>query len=217
MKSKRIIDLTYELNPQTPVYPNYPPVEITILERSTDIRQDRRALNSSRVAVGIHCGTHMDAPFHFIEKGRRIDQVPLERLVGPAVLADLRRVAKGGVIEKHHLTPYYAKLKKTRRIVMNTGWAKTWGKAEYFTAHPVMTSEAAEFLVDSGAYLVGVDTPSVDRSPYPAHVPLLSHDVLIVENMRNLNAIKSQVFELIVLPLKITAREGSPVRAIARF
>jgi len=215
MSSKRIIDLTYDLNPQTPVYADYPPVEITIHETLRDLRPDRRALNSSRIAVGMHCGTHMDAPFHFIGNGRTIDRVPLERLVGPAVLADLRRDAKGGVIEKNHLKRYYAKIKRARKIVMNTGWSRTWGTPEYFTSHPVMTAEAAEFLVDSGVQLVGVDTPSVDQPPFPAHLPLLTHDVIIVENLTKLNAIRSQIFELIVLPLKVTAREASPVRAIA--
>ena len=215
MRSKKLIDLTYDLTPQTPVYPNYPAVEITILERVSDIKPDRRALNSSRIAIGMHCGTHIDAPFHFFENGRTIDRVPLERLVGPAVLADLRRASKGGVIEKSHLKGYYAKLKKTRKIVMNTGWSRAWGREEYFTSHPVMTAEAAEYLVEAGVQLVGIDTPSVDQPPFPAHVPLLSHDVLIVENLTKLSAIKSQIFELIVLPLKIAAREASPVRAIA--
>ncbi len=69
--------------------------------------------------------------------------------------------------------------------------------------------------MDSGVQLVGVDTPSVDQPPFPAHLPLLTHDVIIVENLTKLNAIRSQIFELIVLPLKVTAREASPVRAIA--
>jgi arylformamidase len=213
--SSRIIDLTYDLNPQTPPYPGDAPAEISIVETVRDVRPDRRSLNSSRIAVGMHCGTHMDAPFHFLGNGRTIDRVPLERLIGPTVLADLRRSLKKGVIEKNHLTSYRQKLKKTRRIVINTGWARTWGKAAYFTDHPVMTADAAQFLIDSGVLLVGIDAPSVDRAPFPAHLTLLGNDAVIVENMTNLRAIKSAVFELIVLPLKLTAREGSPVRAIA--
>jgi len=213
--SSRIIDLTYDLNPQTPPYPGDAPAEISIVETVRDVRPGRRSFNSSRIAVGMHCGTHMDAPFHFFGNGRTIDQVPLERLIGPTVLADLRRSLKNGVIEKNHLTSYRHKLKKARRIVINTGWSRTWGKAAYFTDHPVMTSDAAQFLVDSGIQLVGIDTPSVDRAPFPAHISLLGNDVVIVENMTNLGAIKSEVFELVVLPLKITARDGSPVRAIA--
>ena len=215
MGASRIIDLTYDLNPQTPVYPDYPPVEITILETLQDVREGRRSLNSSRIAVGMHCGTHMDAPFHFVGNGRTIDQVPLERLVGPAVLADLREAAKDGVIDKDDVTGFYTKLNETRRIVIYTGWSSEWGSPNYFTNHPVLTSKAAQFLVDSGVQLVGVDFPSVDRPPFPAHIPLLGNDVVIVENLTNLEAIEREVFDLIVLPLKICSREGSPVRAIA--
>jgi kynurenine formamidase len=215
MSARRIIDLTYDLNPQTPVYPDYPRVEITILETLQDVIPGRRSLNSSRIAIGMHCGTHMDAPFHFIGNGRTIDQVPLECLVGPAVLVDLREAAKDGVIEKKDLADFYPKLNRTRKIVINTGWSHVWGKPNYFTDHPVLTAEAAQFLVDSGVQLVGLDTPSVDRPPFPAHIPLLGSDIVIVENLTNLDDIAGEVFELIVLPLKITSREGSPVRAIA--
>ncbi len=215
MGSRKVIDLSYPLSPDTPVYPDYPRVEIAILETVQDVKPDRRALNSSCIAIGMHCGTHMDAPFHFFGEGRTIDKIPLDRLVGPAVLVDLRRSSRNGIIEKAHLTKYLSKLKKVRRVVLRTRWSKQWGKAEYFTDHPVMTAEAAQFLVDAGVILVGVDTPSVDRPPFPAHLPLLGKDIVIVENLTNLDAIRSQVFQFIVLPLKITAREGSPVRAIA--
>lgn len=215
MAGRRVIDLTYELNPQTPVYPDYPPVDITILETLQDVKPGRRSLNSSRIAIGIHCGTHMDAPLHFVGNGLTIDQIPLERLVGSAVLADLRESARNGLIEKNDLTAFYSKLKATRRIVINTGWSSQWGKPSYFTDHPVLTSEAAHFLVDTGVQLVGIDAPSVDRPPFPAHIPFLENDCVIVENLTNLDAIKSEVFEFIVLPLKISSREGSPVRAIA--
>jgi arylformamidase len=212
---KRIIDLTHDLNPQTPVYPDYTPVEITIHETLQDVKAGRRSLNSSRIAIGMHCGTHMDAPFHFIAGGRTIDQVPLERLVGPVVLADLRKVAKNGVIDRSDFTAFYPQLRETRRIVILTGWSCEWGKPNYFTHHPVLTSEAAQYLVDSGVQLVGIDAPSVDCPPFPAHLPLLGNDVVIVENLTNLDAIESEVFDLVVLPLKISSREGSPVRAIA--
>jgi kynurenine formamidase len=215
MKERRIIDLTYDLNPQTPVYPGDPQVEISILETIGDVKPGRRSLNSSRIAVGMHSGTHMDAPFHFFGDGRTIDQVPLERLIGPTVLVDLRRSLKKRVIAKEHLRVHHSKLRKVRRIVINSGWSKTWGKPMYFTDHPVMTSDAAQFLIDSGIQLVGIDAPSVDRPPFPAHILLLGNDVVIVENLTNLDAVKGEVFELVVLPLRISAREGSPVRAIA--
>ena len=70
-------------------------------------------------------------------------------------------------------------------------------------------------LLDCGVQLVGVDTPSVDRLPFEAHLALLGHGVLIVENLTNLDAIPADVFQLVALPLKILGRDGSPVRAVA--
>ncbi len=215
MSPRRIIDLTYDLNPDTPVYPDYPGVDISILETVDDVKPDRRALNSSRIAVGMHSGTHMDAPFHFYAKGRTVDQIPLTSLMGSALLVDLRRSVRKGVIEREHLLAYRTKLKRTRKLVINTGWAKAWGSPSYFSDHPVMAAEAAQFLVDLGVELVGMDVPSPDRPPFPAHLPLLGNGVIIVENLRNLGAIKRDTFELLVLPLRITAREASPVRAVA--
>src|ERR1700730_12440207 len=83
MSNSQPIDLTHRLDPATPVYPNYPPVAVEVLESTHCTRSDGRpALNSSRISVGIHCGTHMDAPFHFFEDGHTIDQVPLDQCTG---------------------------------------------------------------------------------------------------------------------------------------
>ena len=76
----------------------------------------------------------------------------------------------------------------------------------------MITGPAARLLVDCGVQLVGVDTPSVDRSPFEAHLALLGNDVLIVENLTNLDAIPGENFELVAVPLAILGRDGSPVR-----
>lgn len=78
-----------------------------------------------------------------------------------------------------------------------------------------MTGDAAEFLVDRGITLIGVDFPSIDRPPFPAHEMLLGNDVLILENLTNLDAVTGPVFQLSAIPLRIIGRDGSPVRAIA--
>jgi len=157
----------------------------------------------------------MDAPFHFFEAGSTIDQVPLEWLVGPCLLADVRQVPEGGEIGLSHLASHYDKLKETRRVILNTGWSKHWGQSDYFSGHPVLSADGAQLLVDCGVHLVGIDTPSVDLPPSPAHLALLGNNVVIVENMTNLDATMTEYFDLLVLPLKITGGEASPVRAAA--
>jgi kynurenine formamidase len=86
---------------------------------------------------------------------------------------------------------------------------------EFFTSHPMFTPEAAQFLVDCGVKLVGVDFPSVDRPPFPIHIIFLGNGMVIVENLTNLAALKQDVFEFIALPLSFTGRDASPVRAVA--
>ncbi len=135
--------------------------------------------------------------------------------MGPALLVDLSGLGAGGEIESRDLEPYRDRMRKAGRVVLHTGWWRRWGTPDYFTAHPVLSGEAAEFLVESGVLLVGVDTPSVDRPPFPAHLALLGNGVLIVENLTNLAAIGREIFQLVILPLRISGRDGSPVRAIA--
>jgi arylformamidase len=211
----RVIDLSHGLDPTTPVFPGYPPVEIRILESTRySIPGGRRALNSSQLTVGIHTGTHMDAPFHFFEDGAPIDRIDLTHCVGEAQLLRIDTPANGE-IEHAQLTSYREPLARCGKVVLSTGWAKEWGRPEYFTQHPVITSDAADFLIECGVHLVGVDFPSVDRAPFLTHVALLSHNVLILENLTNLSEIRAQSFQLVAVPLKFTDRDGSPVRAIA--
>jgi kynurenine formamidase len=211
--SSQAIDLSYDLEISTPVYPGDAGMEIKILETTSAKIPDRRALNNSRFSVSIHTGTHMDAPFHFFDNGRTIDQIPLDRFFGPAFCVDL---SGDRVIDAAKLKPFEAKIRKQPKVILYTGWSSHWKQADYFTDHPCLTGDAAQFLVDAGVHLVGLDTPSVDLPPFPAHLVLLGNGVVIVENLRNLDAIPQETFELIVLPLKIAGRDGSPVRAIAR-
>ena len=216
MSSAEPIDLSYPLEPTTPVYPGYPPVAVEILESTRfKVMDGRRSLNSSKISIGLHCGTHMDAPFHFFENGLSVDQVPLEVCVGKALMIDVRNHLDGRLIDVGHLKPHEAKMREVRRIVVQTGWSGKWGTVEFFTGHPMFTPEAAQFIRECGVRLVGVDFPSVDVPPFPVHIVLLGNGIVIVENLTNLAAVRREVFDFVVLPLKFTGRDGSPVRAIA--
>ena len=211
----RVIDLSHPLDPATPVYPGYPPVEIRVLESTQYvIPHGRRALNSSRLSVGLHCGTHMDAPFHFFEDHATIDRVDLDQCVGETLLVHLD-VARQENIDQAKLAGYREQIARLRKVVFSTGWAKQWGCPGYFSEHPVITADAAHFLIECEVQLVGVDFPSVDHPPFPVHIELLSHNVVILENLTNLSEIRTESFQLVALPLKITGRDASPARAVA--
>jgi kynurenine formamidase len=158
----------------------------------------------------------MDAPAHFYNGVPTIEQVPLDRCTGPAVLIDASHLGSRGEITPADLIAHADAVAATGKVVFRTGWSARWGQDDYFRDFPVLTEATAEWLVARGVHLVGVDTPSVDREPNPAHFVLLGAHAVIVENLTALEAIPGDVFELIVLPLPLRGLEASPVRAVAR-
>ena len=207
MSRGRIVDLSQPLSAGTPVYPGDDAVRVTIV--------DQTSVNLSRIEFSVHTGTHMDAPFHFFDGAETIDLTPLERCVGPARLVDLRSIAEEGEIRREHIEARCHAPLRAHAAVLYTGWSEQWDQPGYFSDHPCLAPAAARFLVDSGVLLVGVDMPSVDRTPYPAHQILLRAGVPIVENLTNLDAIGADRFQIVMLPLKLAGRDGSPIRAVA--
>lgn len=212
---QRFIDLSYPVNESTPPWPGTPAVTIDILDRATLTTPEQRHVNSSRLGLNIHCGTHMDAPFHFLPDGRTIDQVSLEQTIGPATLIDLGERGPGTRIERSDLEPFAELLRKTRKGILKTGWSRRWMRPEFFHQFPDITPDAARFLVELDVELIGTETPSVDYPPNPTHVVLLGAGMLIVENLTNLDRITAREFRFAAIPLKLDGRDGSPVRAIA--
>ena len=214
---RRTVDLSYHLDPTTSPFPGDPPVEIKVqMSIPPDLPPGTPGyLNTSTVRASVHTGTHMDAFFHFYRDGLTIDQIPLAQCMGPALLIDLSDKQAKEEITEHDLARYQESISRTPKVVLNTGWAQNWGNALYFTDYPALTGDAARFLVACGIELIGIDTPSVDYAPNDAHFVLLGNDVLIVENLTNLDQIGRPLFDFTALPLKITGRDGSPVRAIA--
>lgn len=211
----RIVDLSHPLSNETPPFPGDPAVEIKILAQTEQTGpEERQNLNCGLVSLPIHCATHMDAPYHFYADRATIDQIPLETCAGAATALD---IFAQPVIDAAQLAPFRAQIAAHRHVLIHTGWYQQWGQQHYFTDHPILTAAAAQFLVNEGVSLLGVDFPSVDRPPHAAHLVLLGNDLLIVENLTNLAAIDSHPFEFAAIPLAIVGRDGSPVRAFARM
>jgi len=211
-----LFDLSHHLALETPVYPGDGGVVIEVVHTAREPTADfERRLNVSRLSLGLHNGTHIDAPFHFFSDRATIDAVPLERCCGPAVWLDLSKTEQPGIIDAVDLQPHVRTVGARKIVLLSTGWDEHWGAADYFSAHPVLTRAAAEWFVDLGIDLVGVDFPSVDLPPFPAHVVLLGNDVLIVENLTRISALGLGEFSFFSIPLGIVGRDASPVRAFA--
>ena len=209
------IDLTLKISPQLPSFPGSPqPQFITWAKNKTD------GYNLELIFLSSHSGTHIDAPFHFINKGLKIDQIPVERFVCDAILFRIKKGTNQSITKKDiiEFEKKHGKILHNSTVIFATGWYKNLLKKHYFDNNPGLSIDAARYLASKRINLVGIDSPSIDLgkdSNFSAHHVLLSKDVLIIENLCNLEKIAGVYFKLIVLPLKLRGATGSPVRAIA--
>ena len=206
------IDVTVPLKEGMAIWPG--DVTIKIERRRSMERGD--AANNSAISLGVHTGTHMDAPKHFIKDGKSIDKLPLETSVGPARIIEIK--------DKISIKPEELKqhnIKKGERILFKTvNSPRCWQTDAFVNDFVFVTRDAAQFLVDAGVILVGVDYLSVGSPMDPektmrpdTHQILLGAGLYLIEGL-NLTAVKAGDYNLICLPLKLMDAEGSPVRAI---
>jgi arylformamidase len=220
----RFIDLSHPLDAATPPWPGNPGVDVDVVSAiPAEWGPGRRGgrgepafCNTTAFRTCNHTGTHMDAPAHFYNGVPTIEQVPLDRCVGAAALVDLGHVAARAEITLADLVAHQDRITATGKVVFRTGWSRRWGEDDYFRDYPVLSEDAAAWLIERRVHLVGVDAPSVDYEPHPVHYILLGSNAVIVENLTRLELIERPGFELIVVPLPLRGLEASPVRAVAR-
>jgi arylformamidase len=183
------------------------------IERATD--QDKGdPATVSRMSLGVHTGTHMDAPLHFIPHAESIDQIPLDATVGPARVIPIRNMTS---IQRDELIPHA--ISRGERILFRTVNSDRCWKTDRFQEDFVFISQdAARYLAESGIRAVGVDYLSVGgfRKDGPeTHHALLAAGIWIVEGL-DLSRAAPGDYELVCLPLKLIGSEGAPARAILR-
>lgn len=202
----KLIDLSHLLQDQTPAYPGDEPCRLV---QTGSVERD--GYTSFLLNTGLHAGTHLDAPLHFVVEGAMVRDLPLETFMGRGCLIDVR----GEVVVGYK--PEYASLVEADDIVLLwTDHSKRYGTKEYYERHPVLNEELADFLVTRGIKLLGLDFPSPDSMPFVVHKKLLSAGIPIIENLTNLAELANlSHFEVMAFPLRICA-EGSPVRVVVR-
>jgi kynurenine formamidase len=208
----RIVDLTMTIQEGMVTYPGHPHVEITQLARFGYEGKETR-----KVTLGTHTGTHIDAPRHFIEGGRTVENIPPEVLCGPARLLDLSERQQLHVDASALASA--AHRGSVERVLLRFDGDKLLGSMDYYDHQPFLTTNAVEWLIDKGCELVGMDTPMPDNPDHKADMPihklLLDAGIVIVEYMVNLKAIQAETFQLVVAPLKIKNGDGAPARCFA--
>ena len=211
----RILDLTLTISNKIPTFPGSPQPKFIPWENVND-----NGYNLELLFLSTHTGTHMDAPYHFLEKGAKIHEISLKKLVSEAVLIKSKK-KEGESITKTDIQKFekkYGKIASFSSVIFYTEWQRNLQKKYYFEKNPGLSVSAAKYLASKKISLVGIDSPSIDLgkdSKFPVHQIFAKKGILVVENLANLEKIKSSKFHLVVLPLKLKNATGSPVRAIA--
>lgn len=203
-----IFDISVPVHPGMVVYAGDPDVH---LERVKTIAGGSSA-NVSKLDFGVHTGTHIDAPVHFIEGAGATETVPLDALVGPAVVVDATALTDHidvAALSGLDIPP------GTERVIFKTQNSRLWDLAAFSADFIGLLGDAAEALVGRGVRLVGIDYLSIGPkgNGVPTHTALLRAGVVILEGL-DLRAVTPGAYMLAALPLRLVGSDGAPARAV---
>lgn len=215
---KNFVDLTYEMQPGMITFAYWhPPFSIKKIGRLNIEGRETKL-----ISFGSHCGTHLDAPLHFIKNGRTIPEILLKELVGEVTIVDFTYLKENECVTERMLK----KLKITKKMLFKFGWGKHWNKKKFYQGYPYFTKEAAKFLVNKKIEMVAMDSPTPDDSRIkltkktlgtaidsPIHKIFLKAGIVIVEYVANLDKLYDyQGWNIAAIPLKIKNGDGCPAR-----
>ena len=237
ISEKRIVDLSHSYSDKTIYWVTAKEFELdTVFKGETEKGYFYAANNFSTAE---HGGTHIDAPIHFAKNGQTVDEIPLEKLIGNAIKIDVSSKAQDNpdyLISIEDIQAWENEHKKDVPegciVLLETGFSKFYpDKKKYLGTtergehaikelhFPGLSPEAAQWLVQSRSIsAIGIDTPSIDygQSEYfKSHVILLSENIPVFENLKNLEKLPETGFEIIALPMKIEGGSGAPLRIVA--
>jgi len=234
LDENKIVDLTYSFDEHTIYWPTAKPFQLEIVSAAKTPAGYWYAANN--VCLAEHGGTHMDAPIHFAEGKRAANEVPVQQLIGPAVVVDVRMQADKNadyrltVADLEAWEKTHGQIPQGALVLMFSGWGARWpDKKRYLGTDqpgdvanlhfPGFSKEAAEFLVSQREIdAIGVDTPSID---YGQSKDFIVHQIINgankpgLENVANLEKLPAKGATLIALPMKIAKGSGGPARIIA--
>jgi arylformamidase len=202
-----ILDISLPIFPGMPIWPGDP---VPVLEPVTTLERD--GVQTSRLILGTHTGTHLDAPRHFIPGGRTIDQLDLRALVGSCQVIEV--INGGGRLSHADLRPF--DLQSGARVILKTQRSQRPDGLAFAPDFIALDPSAADYLCERRVRLVGIDSPSIDAwgvDDFPCHKRLLGADILLLENLA-LQHVAPGVYGLVAVPLNLVAADGCPVRAL---
>ena len=212
-----LVDISHQLWPGMPKIPILPEVE----RHQVASIADGAPLNISAITLALHVGTHIDAPAHAVDGAKTIDELPIERFAGSAVVAKVDR-KPGEEITVDDVLAGGPAPERGEFLLVATGWSDKFLSPDY-ADHPSLSPELAAWCVEQGVPFVGVDmiTPDLpvhrrgEGFDFPVHRTLLGAEVLIAENLTNLDAIAGQRVHVHAYPLAIRGGDAGPARVVA--
>ena len=203
----RIHDITLPIDENLPVWPGDPRPVVSGKREEYNIR-------TSELSLSAHTGTHIDAPSHFVEGGQDVHDIPLETLIGPAMVIDVTREVKSISAELLNAFPIPP---GTERLLLKTGNGRLYDRGPEFVEDYVgITPDGARWIRDRGIKLVGIDYLSIgpyDLRGLETHKILLESGIVVLEGLR-LEEVQPGRYELVCLPINLMGVDGAPVRAV---
>lgn len=233
LPDREIVDLTHAFDETTLYWPTANPFALEVVAEG---RTPAGWYAANAFCAAEHGGTHLDAPVHFAEGERAAHEIPLEDLIGPAVVVDVP-VGEDDPDREIEVADFVAwesgngPLPERAIVLLRTGWGERWpdpgrylgtaarGADAVADLHfPGLSEAAARWLVDRDVRAVGIDTASIDRgqsSDFRAHRTLAAENVPIFENVANLTRLPARGALVVALPMKIARGTGGPLRIVA--
>jgi len=204
----RIYDISVPIRSGGLVYPGNPEIDVALQQAVAK----GASANVSTIRFGSHTGTHADAARHFFDDGQPVDKIPLERLIGPALLlgfSDSVRSVGAAELREHDI-------KNQKRILLRTRNSAFLSQRDFVKDYTFLAPDGAQYLVDNGVELVGIDYLSIEQfhsGHHRTHRTLLEQSVVIVEGL-DLSVPPPGEYQFICLPLRIEGCDGAPARAV---
>lgn len=214
----RFIDLSFDIEANMPTCGTEWHQTVEVCQKGTIQGVGR---NTHRIVLGSHSGTHMDAPYHFIDDGKTMEKLDIETMCGAVSVVDFRSFKAGSVVTLEDVK----NINVSKRMLFVFGWYHNWKTDLYYKNFPYFSIEAIEYLIENGMKFAAMDTPSPDDGSAianmdddsPNHKKLLMNEVIIVEYLNNTDMLDAaKKYEIMALPLKIAGSDGSPARVIVK-
>ncbi|MDE3100660.1 MAG: cyclase family protein [Chloroflexota bacterium] len=216
----KLVDLSQPFDPA--LFPRKPGAAAVTVEVRPRRTIERDGVNTCEIAFDGHVGTHIDAPRHLDPAGRTIDELPLDAFYGPAAVLDLPR-GPNGAITAADLASATPRVLPGDVVLVRTGWADRLTEPAYASHHPYLSDDAAAWLLERRARLVGMDVQSVDLPHslrgegfrYTSLRTLLEGGIPVALNLRRLEAVAGRRVTVLALPIPFAGAEGAPARVVA--